>query len=680
MSKNLRLMVLVGIFSIPFIPFLVSSSFFFPFITTKAFAWRLVVEVVFAAWAILALIDPAYRPKKSLILYSVGAFLVVVGLADLFGANPSLSFWSNFERMEGFVSLLHLGAYFLVMISVMQEKLWRKWWHTSLVASGLMGFVSLFQFLGWVNISQGGARVDGTFGNPIYLAVYMLFHIFIALFFLRREWVNKSSRWIYGGLLLLQLFVLYHTATRGAILGLIGGAIVLGLLNLRSANQAGKRAAVAALLGSVVLVGGLYMARGTEIVSNSPVLSRFASLSLEEVKTQGRYFVWPIAWKGFLEQPILGWGQENFGLVFQKYYVPEMYHLEPWFDRAHNIFLDWLVSAGLLGLLSYLSLYVGALFLIWRRANTFSFGERSIVTGLLLAYFFHNFFVFDHLISYILFFSLLAFINFHSTISPQLKAPLQPVDENWTKILTGVIVITCMWVVYTVNLKPMSNNSTLIEGMKAKEMGQPALTAKYLKESVDDTALGRSEIAEQVVTNSLYVLQSDLSTEEKNQFFEFTRGVIKGVADRNVQDSRSQLFAGSFLTVTGQFQESERYLLQAEKLIPGKQAVYMSLGTLYLNWDREAEALARFKQAYDLAPTYLEAKVAYLTAAIYAEERALEQELLSKLDEQTIFFDDRIITAYYESGRLVEVREILNGRIERDPANTETYKQLLQSI
>ncbi len=679
MSKNLRLLVLVGIFLVPFVPFLVSSSFFFPFITTKAIAWRIIVEVIFVAWVILALREPTYRPKKSLIVYAVVAFLTVVGLADLFGANPSLSFWSNFERMEGFVSLLHLGAYFFVTISVMHEELWRKWWRTSLVASGLMGVVSLFQFLGWANISQGGARVDGTFGNPIYLAVYMLFHIFIALFFLKREWVNKSARWTYSALILLQLFVLYHTATRGAILGLIGGAVVLGLLNLRSASQVGKRAASAALLGSLLLVGGLYLARSTEIVSQSPVLSRFASLSLEEVKTQGRYFVWPIAWKGFLDQPILGWGQENFSLVFQKYYVPEMYNLEPWFDRAHNIFLDWLVSAGILGLVSYLSLYGMSLFLIWRRTNTFSFTDRSIITALLLAYFFHNLFVFDHLISYILFFSLLAFIHFQTSGSSS-NLTAKPVDETWTKIWAGVLVLTFVWVIYAVNLKPMSNNASLIEGMKAKEMGDPALTAKHLKESVDDTSLGRSEIAEQVVTNSLYVLQSDLSTEEKNQFFQFTREVIKGVADRNVQDARSQLFAGSFLTVTGQFEDSERYLLQAEKLIPGKQAVYTSLGALYLNWGKETEALARFKQAYDMSPAYVEAKVSYLTAAIYAEERGLEQELLSKVDEQTLFFDDRIITAYYESGRLAEVREILNGRIERDPANTDTYKKLLQSI
>src|SRR3989338_3383169 len=228
-SQTLRRVVFVGLFAIPLIPFLVFSDFFFPFITTKAFTWRIIIEIVFAAWVLLVLLDASYRPKRSLILYSLFIFLGIIGLADLLGVAPLKSFWSNFERMEGFITLLHLGMFFVVISSVFKEVDWKRWWNVSLVASFLMVLYCILQIIGLKAINQGGVRVDGTLGNAIYLAVYMLFHIFIALLFLRREWQNVALRWVYGLLILAQTIVLYYTATRGAILGLLAGLLVVAL-------------------------------------------------------------------------------------------------------------------------------------------------------------------------------------------------------------------------------------------------------------------------------------------------------------------------------------------------------------------------------------------------------------------------------------------------------------------
>ena len=109
--------------------------------------------------------------------------------------------------------------------------------------------------------------------------------------------------------------------------------------------------------------------RNTTFVRNDYVLSRFASLSFSEIKTQGRYFVWPMAIKGFIEKPILGWGQEGFNFVFNKYYDPRMYTREPWFDRAHNTYLDWLIAGGALGLLSYLAIIFSLLYYLFKSAE-----------------------------------------------------------------------------------------------------------------------------------------------------------------------------------------------------------------------------------------------------------------------------------------------------------------------
>ena len=124
-NKWLRYIIYGGIFAIPFIPLYVSSSMFFPFITGKNFAFRIIVEIIFALWAILALQDKTARPKRSYLLYSVLALVVIDGLATAFSLNLYRSFWSNYERMDGYINILHLGAYFLVLISVFKEKIKR---------------------------------------------------------------------------------------------------------------------------------------------------------------------------------------------------------------------------------------------------------------------------------------------------------------------------------------------------------------------------------------------------------------------------------------------------------------------------------------------------------------------------------------------------------------------------
>jgi hypothetical protein len=156
MNQNiLKKIILGGLFLVPFVAFLVSSDLFFPFITTKAFAWRIIVEIVLALWVVLTLIAPEYRPKKSPLLYALLTFILIIGVADVFGVAPIKSFWSNFERMEGFISLLHLGAFFVVAGSMFKEREWKWWWNTSLVASGFMVVYCVGQLLGILTIHQG---------------------------------------------------------------------------------------------------------------------------------------------------------------------------------------------------------------------------------------------------------------------------------------------------------------------------------------------------------------------------------------------------------------------------------------------------------------------------------------------------------------------------------------------
>ena len=403
LSVILRWVVIVGIFVLPFVPLFVSSSLFFPFITGKNFAFRIIVEVVFGLWLILVFANKEYRPRASWLLKAYGLLMVVMVLATIFGSDPFHSFWSNSERMEGLVGHLHLFAYFIVLISVLRSKKFWGWLvHTSLGVNAIVAVYSLLQLSGQIKINQSSARVDATFGNATYLAVYELFHIFFILILLSHlitsaKWQKSVGTKILGAsyllLLLLDIFVLFQTETRGTALGLIFGLLVGAAVVVwkEKARPAVRKWSVGVLAAIVLLVAMFVGVRDSNFVRNTPTLARLASINLAEGHV--RFMVWNMGWQGFKEKPVLGWGPENYMLVFNKHYNPQMHNQEQWFDRSHNVVFDWLTTTGILGLLAYLSLFVAALYLLWwQKGVFFSVAERALFTGLLVAYFFHNLF------------------------------------------------------------------------------------------------------------------------------------------------------------------------------------------------------------------------------------------------------------------------------------------------
>lgn len=144
-TTYLRWGVISGLFATLLIPFVVAdgtlmSNLFFPYITGKNFAFRIIIEIVAALYILLALRDPKYRPRASWVMWAALGLTAWMAVATLASVDPVKSFWSNFERMEGYVSLLHLFAYFVIMGAVLTaENLWERFFNTSIGLSMVMG-------------------------------------------------------------------------------------------------------------------------------------------------------------------------------------------------------------------------------------------------------------------------------------------------------------------------------------------------------------------------------------------------------------------------------------------------------------------------------------------------------------------------------------------------------------
>jgi hypothetical protein len=128
-----------------------AGGLFFPFISGKNLIFRILVEIAFAGWVILALKDASYRVnlKKSPIMIAYSAFMVILLLADIFGVDRERSLWSNFERMEGFVGHIHLYAYFFVLIAMLPTlESWQRMWKYFIASNILVLVYAYGQLMG----------------------------------------------------------------------------------------------------------------------------------------------------------------------------------------------------------------------------------------------------------------------------------------------------------------------------------------------------------------------------------------------------------------------------------------------------------------------------------------------------------------------------------------------------
>ncbi|MEK7122611.1 MAG: O-antigen ligase family protein, partial [Patescibacteria group bacterium] len=100
-----------------------------------------------------------------------------------------------------------------------------------------------------------------------------------------------------------------------------------------------------------------------------------------------------IAWQVLLARPFFGGGPNNYSYVFSTFVKPEDYGVlfsSTWYDQAHNQVMNVLATMGIVGLLSYLALFVTVWWVLWSLGSRLR-GNNKVITILLGLFFFAYF-------------------------------------------------------------------------------------------------------------------------------------------------------------------------------------------------------------------------------------------------------------------------------------------------
>lgn len=667
MAKVARYAVLGALFLILLTPLYVAGDSFFPYITGKNFVFRILVEVAVAGWIVMALADKQYRPRWSWALLIFSALTAWMFVANLFGVEPHSAFWSNYERMDGWVMLIHVFGFFLVASSVLTaEKLWRKWWLTFLSVSFVVCLYGLGQILcdgqacgapgAFFEIHQGGVRLDGTFGNAIYLAVYLMFGVFIALW---QAIESKGQlRQALIALAVFQSIILLFTATRGATLALFGGLSLAAVLWAVHAGGKTRKAAITALVAVVIVIGGFILLKDTPMIQESPIFSRIASISLSELST--RFKVWNMAYQGFLEQPVTGWGQEGFNYVFNTHYDPSLFNVEPYYDRVHNAYLDWLIAGGLPALLLFLALLLSAAYALYRRTS--SQPERILLLSALAAYAVQAIVVFDNLWSYIPLAAILAVAHVSSARDWRLMDRLPVVKEQ---VAAPVALVVAAGIVWIVNVPGMLAARDLIQASLTRQ-DSPTSNIAHLDKALSRGSFAQQEIAERAVDYaSAFGRNPSAPDAAKLQLATYAVGLIDAQAARTPGDTRILMYQAIAHRNIGDTAGAIALLERARELSPTKQHVYLELGSTKWLANDQHGAIEAFTAASELDPSFDEPFLHIVSAQILRGDiAAARQNLMDRFGTTTV--DSNILwNAYVQAERAEELIALQELRVRK---------------
>lgn len=400
-------------FFLAVLPFVIMrQTLFYGAVNGKFFFSLLAIDLLLLCGAYMVL-----RGKETVIwkhrwlLYTLFGVLVTQYVSSYLGVFFERSLWSDILRSTGVLFLTHMAFFAALVGAFLKEQDWILVRRAVIFSAALFGVLTLIGFdgLGYMReISIFQFKETGlTFGNTTFAGVYLILAFIFGLIELARSWNDIYwRRLIIGALVatgisptLLNVGILLgktpiaeffanpvlllgsaraSSATMLLLLVFLGGRYIVSLF------LEGKLRKYALLSWSGFILVGIVLAVGLLFTPGSAVQDAYIKSS-----TAARILIWEGGLEAFKERPYFGWGPENFNTASERYFKNELYldknFGEIWFDRAHNIVVDTLVTVGAVGALAYM-IFVGVFVWTVRRAykNGLIKNTEAILLGALL--------------------------------------------------------------------------------------------------------------------------------------------------------------------------------------------------------------------------------------------------------------------------------------------------------
>lgn len=613
-----------GLIGSLFIIFFVFSDLLFPFITSKQLSFNILMEILLVFWLVFILRYPQYRPKKNLITYGLLIFFAALFASLPFGVNFNMSFWSNAERMLGIFHILHFLIFYFILITVFRSfKDWRDLLLSSVIIATLVSLIGLF-----------GANPYSTIGNTAYVSGYLIFNFyFAALLFFRNR---TGLRWLYLLPLLIMFLEFKNMHTSGAIIGFaLSILLVFLLIGLAHVQKKVRRYSLVFFIVAVVAVAGIFSQSKAAWFQGSFL----RNLTSQKVTFQTRLISWRGAAADFKDHPYFGTGFGNYAIIFDKHFDPSFFNYtksETYFDRAHNNLIDITSTAGIFGLLAYLSIFAAAIYYLLvefkkngSRVGPDEAGQKNLeillIVSLIFAYFVQNLAIFDSFTTYIGLMIILGFVYYLRSAAddedgdiPAEGKSFLAIKKSKTEIILLIILLFVAYLfTYRYNIRPWHTFQGVIEGYTQISRGDILGGVGTYQNSFTGFPLdrdGRITLINLISSNPDAL--NSLKAEEAQGVLDYVITLAKlNVAD-NPNDSLMQMQLAQVEDVAARFNyknlslfnyysgEAMQAIGYSIEASPRRIPVYLVKAQMQLERGENEDAVNTIKYAITLNPSY----------------------------------------------------------------------------
>ncbi len=292
--------------------------------------------------------SPWDRLRAVPLLGSAVLLALVIATTTATSVDWRLSLWGSYDRSQGAVTLAAYLLLFVLAASRFQSVFLARETAAAMAAAGApLLLFSYAQAAGWNLfglLSDARSPVYATLGRANFVGAYLaiLLPVTLALLLTTRGRLRLAWALLFAGELLGVGLTLVRSAWLAA-------AVALALFALL---WNGPRLARPWRKPAWSLIGLLFVSGPLAVLA----LGRFQLGS-----TGARLSIWRAALDLIAQRPLLGYGPETTGIMFPRVYPPELVYLQGrdyFVDRAHNLALDWTLTAGVPGLLAYALLLI----------------------------------------------------------------------------------------------------------------------------------------------------------------------------------------------------------------------------------------------------------------------------------------------------------------------------------
>lgn len=340
-TKYLKVLLLsfltIALFIPLLFPLIVGKIFFQPTSFVTAHLFNILVEWSFLLYLLLVIKDTTYKPYVTDIHLISLLILASMLVSTLIGIDPFLGFWGDGNRGDGVFFHIHLVLFlFIITWTIKKDKEWFFFIHLLSIIGFIVATVGILATLFSSRHSFAPLASLGTydllFGNPSAFAHVLIILLPLFGFLLLTYLKTRHIHWIVYLVALGVLIPALYLSRSLTAVGLIGIVFALFLLYLACFYKK-RYAFVFALLVAILFISGSF--RLLHEGSGSFIY---------------RLHVWNMIQEALPHKFITGYGWFPMRFIYDNFYDPWLNYLpNAHVDKAHNIFLEYLIATGVIG-------------------------------------------------------------------------------------------------------------------------------------------------------------------------------------------------------------------------------------------------------------------------------------------------------------------------------------------